>query len=336
MAPETSLRFGVIGVYFFRFKNAKKGTQLSSFRAPQSYTIKSQVKFRLSNDIFFNDNKHIISGFTEWLRFPLFFYGVGAETKNNDKEIYTSRVFNISYTYLLKVKTGTYLGFRFDRRDSKVQQTEEGGLLEQPGVVAGNSGGVSQGIGIVGRYDTRDNLQSTKTGLLSQFTLTSYNNVLNSDFVFTKMSVDSRIFIDVNDKHVFGGQIFFEQNWGSPSFETLALMGGPFLMRGNFEGRFRDKAMWATQVEYRVPFGRNTYIDDSDDNRFWNRFGAVGFFGVGSVLENLVEETLNDIKVTGGVGLRFLLFPEERINIRVDAGFGTETPAFYIFVRESF
>ena len=32
LAPETSARIGVIGVYFFRFKNAKRGTQLSSLR----------------------------------------------------------------------------------------------------------------------------------------------------------------------------------------------------------------------------------------------------------------------------------------------------------------
>ena len=107
-------------------------------------------------------------------------------------------------------------------------------------------------------------------------------------------------------------------------------------MRGNFEGRFRDNAMWATQWEYRIPFGRDSYIDENRDIGFWNRFGAVGFVGVGSVLDDLAKQTFSNIKLTGGIGLRFLLFPEERINLRIDAGFGTQKPAFYIFVRESF
>ncbi len=193
-----------------------------------------------------------------------------------------------------------------------------------------------RGIGLVGRLDTRDNLLCTKTGWPSEFTLTIYNDFLNSDFEFTKLSVDSRIFFDINSKHILGGQLYIEQNWGSPSFETLALMGGPLLMRGNFEGRFRDNAMWATQWEYRVPFGRDSYIDENRDIGFWSRFGAVGFVGVGSVLDDLANQTFSSLKLTGGVGLRFLLFPEERINIRIDAGIGTQKPAFYIFVRESF
>ena len=336
VAPETSVRVGAIGVFFFRFKNSSKDTQLSSIRAPQSYTFRNQVKFRLSNDIFLNRNKHIISGFTEWLRFPLFFYGVGADTRNSNKEIYTSRLFNISYNYLFKIQEGKYIGARVDRRDSKIQETAEGGLLEEPGLVSGSEGGLSQGIGIVGRHDTRDNLLCTKTGWLSEFAITFYNDVLNSDFEFTKLTFDTRYFFSIDDRHVLGGQTYIEQNWGAPSFENLALMGGPFLMRGNFEGRFRDRSMWATQWEYRLPLGRPSYIDNNKSMGFWDRFGMVGFVGVGSVQDELLKDTFRDLKFTGGVGLRFLVFPEERINVRVDAGFGTQTPAFYIFVREAF
>ncbi|MEQ9426741.1 MAG: BamA/TamA family outer membrane protein [Cyclobacteriaceae bacterium] len=335
VAPETSLRLGVIGVYFFRFKNAEEGTQLSSIRAPQSYTLKNQVKFRISNDIFFNSNNHIVSGFTEWLRFPLFFYGIGSQTQNEDKEIYTSRVFNINYSYFKKIKQGLYAGLRFDRRDSKIQEVAENGLLEAE-AVPGSNGGVSQGFGLTARWDSRDNFMCTKKGWLTDFQLTFYNDAFNSDFEFTKMALDNRLFFNINDKTVLGNQTYIEQNWGQPSFESMALMGGPFLMRGNFEGRFRDNAMWATQWEYRIPIGRTSWINEDKDLKFWHRFGAVGFVGVGNVMTDLIENPFDDMKITGGVGLRFLAFPEERINLRIDMGFGTERPAFYIFVRESF
>ena len=236
----------------------------------------------------------------------------------------------------MRLRPNFYGGIRFDRRDSRILNTEEDGLLEQVNLIPGNTGGVSQGIGLVGRFDTRDNLISTLEGAFSEMTLTRYSSIFSGDFKFTKWTVDSRIFFDVNGKDVFAGQLFIEQNWGTPSFENMALMGGPFLMRGNFEGRFRDRAMWVVQGEYRLPLGRPAYIYQEEKVKFWDRFGAVGFLGLGSVLNNLDEDVFNDVKVTGGVGLRFLLFPEERINIRVDAGFGTQTPAFYIFVRESF
>ena len=45
---------------------------------------------------------------------------------------------------------------------------------------------------------------------------------------------------------------------------------------------------------------------------------------------------LSKIKTSIGVGVRYLVLPKERINVRIDLGFGTQHPGLYFNIREAF
>lgn len=342
-SPETSLRLGAIGIYFFRGKNAKPGTQLSTIKVPFNYTLNNQIKFRFSYEFFLSDNQHIFDGHAEWQRFPLLFYGIGSETQDSDEETYTTEQITFTIDYLTKIKPTLYLGFRYFGIDSDITEVEEGngenppGLLAIPGLIPGNQGGFTSGAGPIIRYDKRDNIVSATTGPYVQSSLVTYQNWLGSDFDFTKFTLDARHFIELFDKrHVIAFQAIFERNWGDPSFENMALLGGDEIMRGHFLGRFRDKVMIASQVEYRLPLGRRSWIDDRKKMSFWERWGMAVFAGLGNVSPEFSDFSFDDLKSSLGVGLRFLALPKERANIRVDFGFGSQTPAFYLDIREAF
>ena len=107
-------------------------------------------------------------------------------------------------------------------------------------------------------------------------------------------------------------------------------------MRGHYECRFRDNSLYAAQVEYRLPLGRSDWIDTREKVPFKERWGLVGFVGAGDVASSFCDIDFSKIKSSFGFGVRYLVMPKERINVRIDFGFGTQYPGFYFNIREAF
>jgi hemolysin activation/secretion protein len=93
-------------------------------------------------------------------------------------------------------------------------------------------------------------------------------------------------------------------------------------LRGYVGGRYRDKSMLTAQAEYRW--------------RFYKRWGAVAFAGVGQVAENFGDYNTDDLLPSAGIGARFMLSEKNRLNLSVDYAIGKDTSALYFYVAESF
>jgi hypothetical protein len=109
---------------------------------------------------------------------------------------------------------------------------------------------------------------------------------------------------------------------GNPPYSSLSLMGGESLMRGYYLGRYRDNHMLALQVEYHSPQ--------------WKRAGVVVFTGLADVAARFNDFRLRDLKYSVGFGLRYMINPEEKINLRLDFGFGKESFGVYMKILEAF
>jgi len=97
------------------------------------------------------------------------------------------------------------------------------------------------------------------------------------------------------------------------------------IQRGFYAGRYRDGSLLAAQAEYRLlpfPFSR--------------RFGGAAFLSVGSVASDWSQLRWRNAQPTGGLGLRYLIYPKKDIFLRVDVGFTRQGSGFYIFTGESF
>jgi hypothetical protein len=122
--------------------------------------------------------------------------------------------------------------------------------------------------------------------------------------------------------HILATQLFAKSSGhGAPFYEVPAL-GGQRIMRGYYEGRYRDQLFLAGQTEIRFPIK--------------GRFGAVGFAGLGDVSPDFEAFVLRDVKTTFGGGLRFAFNKEERVNLRADVGFGRSTSGVYFGLEEAF
>ena len=94
-------------------------------------------------------------------------------------------------------------------------------------------------------------------------------------------------------------------------------------MRGYFHGRYRDNIYMMLQLEYR--------------QYFWKRLGFVVFGGAGNVSHEITTFTSSTIKVSYGGGLRFLFNKKQKINLRMDVGFGLDgNMGIYFGIEEAF
>jgi outer membrane translocation and assembly module TamA len=105
---------------------------------------------------------------------------------------------------------------------------------------------------------------------------------------------------------------------GNPPFQHISLIGGSELMRGYFEGRYRDRHAMVHQAEYRLPIYRN--------------LGMVFFGSAGQVADSIHSYGLKRFRYGGGLGFRYKLNPEG-LNIRLDIAFGDQR-AFYFGLNE--
>lgn len=335
-SPETSLRIGAAGVFLFRKKEMSPETQLSSVRVPISYTLNNQFKGKVDLIYYSDGNKHLFNSTLQWINFPLLFYGIGNDTQAQDEETYTTQALSAELTYLKSIIPYLYAGLGYSFLRSDIVQFEPNGLLAQPDLIPGNTGSITSGFNINLRFDNRDNNLCASSGYYVDFKIANFDLWMGSEYDFTRVDIDFRTYFLAFKKHVLAFQMLFVNTWGNSPFETMALLGGKTIMRGHYEGRFRDNFLYAGQLEYRLPIGRSDWIDNREKIPFKERWGVVGFVGVGDVATSFSEIELNKIKSSVGFGIRYLVLPKERINVRIDFGFGTQNPGLYFNIREAF
>ena len=83
--------------------------------------------------------------------------------------------------------------------------------------------------------------------------------------------------------------------------------------------------------------GRSSVIGEFEARwRFAERWGVVGFAGGGRITESLTGNRDGDLIPSYGVGLRFMVQPENRVNMRLDYGRSRDDTAIYFSVGEAF
>ncbi len=320
-SPETSLAFG--GVLFNLFRTVPEDTlaKFSNVRTAIVFTLRSQLLVDVDHDIFTRDEKYRITGKFLFAKFPDFFYGVGNQTEQKDEELYNANNFNIKTQFMRQIFDNFYAGLMYNFYYLGNIDKEAGGILDTAGIV-GSNGGISSGIGIILQWDTRDfNLNSSR-GHFIELATRHYRDYLGSDFIYNILELEALKFFTLAPKHILGLQFQGRFSNREVPFQQLSLLGGDKLMRGYYRGRYRDKVLYAAQMEYRW--------------QFYKRFGMVVFGGLGDVSEEFNSFDFSDVKPSYGFGLRYMILPKRKVNLRLDFGFGRETHGIYINITEAF
>ncbi len=326
-APETSWEIGFSSLYVY-YANRDTTNRLSEISGFTFYTLENQYGLWFDHALYSDEDKWFVLGRLRYQSFPLLFYGIG---KNAPSE-YLARV---DGNYLLfrervlrEIGPNLYLGAELDLQSLHNTQFNRAADAQDLRLPRGGEGSTNLGLGLGLVYDNRHNVLNVRDGLFSELAFLRYDEAWASDFSFSSIISDTRYFFPVNKRDVLALQTFGQfTTSGKAPFNQLALMGGESIMRGYYLGRYRDRNLLAAQIEYRflpLPLG------------FTDRLGAAVFAATGQVFNDFQQLQLHDFLPTGGLGLRYLMFPNKDIYTRLDVAFTLEGPGFYFFIGESF
>lgn len=326
-APETSWEFGISTLYVY-YANRDTTNRLSEISGFSFVTLENQYGFWFEHALYTDKDKWFFLGRNRYQSFPLLYYGTGPDAPEDYLARVDANFLLLKERVLRQVYGSLYAGLELDlqslHRVNFVPADDD--TFTQEALPMGADGSTNFGIGAGIVYDDRHNVLNVRHGHFAELAFLRYDNAFGSDFNFTSIIMDGRIYRAVNKRDVFAAQVFGQFTpYGTPPFNQLSLMGGENLMRGYYLGRYRDNNLLAGQVEYRMlPFP------------FAKRWGAAAFMATGSVFGESEALQLNDFVVAGGAGLRFLLFPKKDIYTRLDFAFTAEGPGIYFFIGEAF
>jgi hemolysin activation/secretion protein len=110
---------------------------------------------------------------------------------------------------------------------------------------------------------------------------------------------------------------------GSPTatpWGLLSTLGGSESMRGYYDGRYRDMNAVDITLELR--------------QKIYRRSGAVVWIGAGNVFPSLKQFRWGHTLPNYGIGYRWEF--KQRMNVRLDLGFGRHTTGFVFNINEAF
>ena len=311
-APETGLEAGGSALYSFYTDTLSKNTRVSNIFAYATITTKGQSRLNLSSSYWSPQNNYHFTGVIGYINFPFDFYGVGNNTIKADADRLGQKRVRINFTAEKRIGSNIYIGLVAGGLDFRFHDQEGTGIFTTDPTIEGKHGGTTLYLGPSFVFDSRNNNTYTTKGTM----LTSHfdfmhgvggNNSLTGGF----LNVEFTQFFALSKRFVLGFDIQ-SQNWtGDQSpFYLLPALGSDEMMRGYYNGRFRDRNLIAGQTELRY--------------RMSERFGIVGFIGTGEVFNK--EFSTNQLKPNYGGGLRYFFDIQKGLSIRIDYGVGEKRP----------
>lgn len=332
---ETGLGLAALATVAGRVRGATESTWPSALTMAVIGTTKGQASIALWPNLYLGDaNTWMLEGTLIAEHFPIRYYGIGQDAGSNFQE-FTRRKIEaeasvqrrlVGDLYVGGAVQGVGVGLRdigpeIEAKSGHPLASPSGEPLLGSGVV-GDEG--SRLIGAVAtlRWDTRDNVQSTRSGVFARLDAGGFPAPL-STHGHAVARADTRIYLPFLDSGRVAGRVLVEGRRGDVPFSAMGELGGDEVLRGLFQGRFRDHDLAVAELEVRSPM-------------LW-RFRAVGFGGVGQVanLADAAPDPLDPTWIVGG-GLRFEVDPQAHTTIRLDIAGGPDGSGFIFNFGEAF
>ncbi len=320
-APETSWTFGAASVTVFKTNPKDSSLRTSTVPLGIIYSLRHQIIISNGVNIYFPGEKYIFRLEDTYTKFPDKFWGIGYNTPYSNLENYEYSQLFINPQFLKKIYKDYFAGLCVEYQNVYYVHHLANGIFDQENVV-GRDGSRSVGVGLELSRDNRNNTFSAKKGGLIKFITVVLNKTFASKYNYSYTELDVRKYISLNKNNVLAFQLDAVITDGAVPYRNLSVLGGPNMMRGYYGGRYRDKNVVAFQVEERM--------------HLWWRLGIVGFAGLGQVSGDYTHWHLDQVKYCICGGLRVALLPKERLNLRLDYGFGYKSQNFYLTVTEAF
>ncbi|MBN1531470.1 MAG: BamA/TamA family outer membrane protein [Spirochaetes bacterium] len=319
--PETSFGIGFSFLLYHRGEEAEAGKP-DEISVYGTYTVKNQASVGVSTDLYFRGIDYRLTGSVDFSRFPDLFWGIGPGTPECGDESFTSMAAGARGAFLFRTVDLLYIGPYYRFGYDVMRRREAGGRLIQ-GHVPGSDGTLMSGFGVNLIFDSRDSVFYPRHGFYCDLKGLVFRRELGNEYNFSTLEMDLRYYRQIRGDLVLALQLYAALGAGTVPLQAMPRLGGDVMLRGYYQGRYRDRNYGALQGELRFPL-------------FW-RLGGVVFGGVGQVAAVPGELFQHELKIAFGGGLRITADRDEHINIRLDAGFDRDlNPNYYLMIKEAF
>lgn len=178
-------------------------------------------------------------------------------------------------------------------------------------------------LGFTITRDTRANRFYPTNGTSLTFTSDFFGKSLGSKYSFQSFRTTFNKYWGLSEKQVLAYNAHFCATAGEPPFYGNCIYGTNNELRGYTAGRYLDRYMVATQLEYRLQLPL--------------RLGVVAFGGIGGVAPGARQFLQSrDFLPAGGAGVRFMLSSAYHVNLRADFAAGRGDHTFSLGLSEAF
>ncbi len=178
-------------------------------------------------------------------------------------------------------------------------------------------------LGYMFLYDNRNNLNYPSKGFFISFDNLFIRDWMGSTQNFNSYEFTFNHFWDIqqNEKSILVSRFYTNIAAGDVPFQGQSVIGRDDL-RGYTKGEYRNNQVYAVQAELR--------------QKIYKKFSMVGFFGLGAAVEHMSDLPHTEILPGGGLGLRYLMIPKEKINVGIDVGVGKNDWSLAFRIGETF
>lgn len=260
--------------------------------------------FGLGADLFLKEEVSNSSPFMSHGNVDYDLYGVGYANGNSQLQLpleQTGQLFFVEF--LRNIGWKVFLGPRFVTGNSLITVKPASGEVPPIPPDTGLPTNLLS-IGVEALRDSRPNRFYPTAGMLLDFTGDFFSQGLGSKYSFQSYKFTFNKYVSFGEKQVLAYNLFLCGTAGEPPFYGNCIFGTNNELRGYQAGRYLDRYMFATQLEYRLVLP-------------W-RLGLVAFGGLGGVAPGADKFRSEQFLPAGRTGIRFLLSKKFHVNLRTD------------------
>jgi hypothetical protein len=309
--------------YIFPFSKNDKISPPSTVGAVGLITNNGSSGFGLGAQLFMKENRYEISSLYVHGNVDYNLYGIGIPAGNANLKIPLDQTGQLYFGEALRrIPWQFFIGPRFWSGDSvvTVRPTNQETSVPPPDLGLDTT---LRALGFRIVRDTRPDHFYPTTGMLTQFTSDFFAKALGSKYSFQSYRFTFNKYGTVAKNQVLAYNLFFCGTGGDPPFYGNCIYGTNNELRGYEAGRYLDRYMIATQLEYRVSLPK--------------KFGLAAFGGLGEVVPGGKEFfRINNFLPSIGGGPRFELSKKYHVNLRADFARGKDSWTWSMGVGEAF
>ena len=273
--------------------------------------------------LFMKENKYQVTSFYFHGNVNYNLYGLGTAAGSGDLKVPLDQAGQLYFGEALRrIPWQFFIGPRFLTGDSVITVRPSTGETAVPPADLGLHTTL-RALGVHVLRDTRPNHFYPITGTFTQFTSDFFAQALGSKYTFQSYRFTFNKYGTVGKNQVLAYNLFNCNTGGDPPFYGNCIYGTNNELRGYEAGRYFDRFMIATQLEYRVSLPK--------------RIGLAAFGGIGEVIPGGKEIfRSNNLLPSIGGGPRFDLSPKYHVNLRADFAKGKGSWTWSMGVGEAF